>query len=122
VATIDWDDASIEDMLHSLDGPVGKFITAKSLEMTALAQVGAPLQKPKNWSWGRNSTSYEPRSFGYLKGSVHPSVGYTKAGQLYGGTNAMYGPTFFLEYGGGRYGHARRIPFMSTALYAATID
>jgi hypothetical protein len=122
VADIHWDEEALYDLLHNIDGPVGRFITEKSLEMTSLAEAGAPLQKPKNWSWGRNSTSYMPRSFGYLKGSIRPVVGYTKAGQLFGGTNAAYGPTLFLEEGGGRYGHAERIPFMSAALYAALID
>lgn len=117
-----WDDAAIFDLLHNIDGPVGRWITEKSAEMTSLAEIGAPLQKPKNWSWGVNSTSYMPRSLGYLKGSVRPVIGYTKAGHLFGGTNAAYGPTLFLEDGGGRYGHAERIPFMTSALYAAVMD
>ena len=116
-----WDDAALWDLLHSMDGPVGKWLAEKSLEMTSMAIVGAPIQKPRNWSWGRDSTSYTPRSFGYLKGSVRPHMGYTKDGTLYGGTNSAYGPTLFLERGGGRHDHAERIPFMTTALYSVTI-
>lgn len=119
MADIQWDDAALDDLLNSIDGPVGKFITEKTAEMTALAEIGAPLQKRKNWSWGRDSTSYLPRSFGYLKSTVRPVIGYTKGGHLYGGTNAAWGPVLFLQYGGGRYGRAERIPFMSSALYAA---
>jgi len=122
MAEIKWNDAALEDLLHSMDGPVGRFIAEKSAEMTSLAVAGAPIQKPQNYSWGRDSTSYMPRSFGYLKAGIRPHMGYTKSGNLYGGTNAPYGPTLFLEEGGGRYGHAERIPFMSAALYAVTIE
>lgn len=119
---VEWDDAALNDLLHSVDGPVGQWLVKKVGEMTAIAEAVAPVQKRKNWSWGRNSTSYMPRSVGYLKGSIRPVIGYTKSGDLFGGTNAAYGPTLFLEEGGGRYGHAERIPFMSTALYAAIAD
>ncbi len=121
MSELKWNDAALYDLLHSMDGPVGKWLAEKSLEMTSAAMAGAPIQKPKNFSWGKHSTSYMPRSFGYLKGSVRPHMGYTKTGMLYGGTNAAYGPTLFLERGGGRYDHAERIPFMTTALYSVTI-
>lgn len=114
-----WNDAALYDMLHSMDGPVGKFITEKSLEMTALAKAAAPIQKPHNYSWGRNSSSYLPRSDGYLKGSVRPHVGYTQSGNLFGGTDAAYGPTLFLEKPADQL--HEKIPFMSEALYAITI-
>jgi hypothetical protein len=122
MADVEWDDAAIYDLLNSVDGPVGRYLTEKMAEMTAFAAAAAPIQKPKNYSWGKRSTSYMPRSFGYLKGSVKPHMGYTMGGTLYAGTNAAWGPTLFLEYGGGRYGHAERIPFMSAALYAVTLD
>ena len=118
MAGVEWDDAALYDLLNSIDGPVGRWLAEETALMTSLAEAGAPLQKPRNWSWGRDSTSYTPRSFGYLKGSVRPVMGYTMAGRLFGGTNAAWGPTLFLQYGGGRYGHAVRIPFMSEALYA----
>jgi hypothetical protein len=116
--TVDWDEVALEELLNSVDGPVGRYLTEKMLQMTAFAETAAPLQKPRNWSWGRNSTSYMPRSFGYLKSTVRPHMGYTMGGTLFAGTNAAWGPTLFLEYGGGRHGHAERIPFMSAALYA----
>jgi hypothetical protein len=122
MAGVEWNEAAIEDLLNSVDGPVGRYLTEKMTEMTAYAVAAAPIQKPKNYSWGRDSSSYLPRSFGYLKGTVRPHMGYTISGQLYSGTNAAWGPTLFLEYGGGRYGHAERIPFMSAALYAVTLD
>jgi hypothetical protein len=122
VAGVEWDDAALYDLLHSIDGPVGRWLSEKVGEMTAIAEATAPIQKQKNWSWGKDSTSYLPRSLGYLKGSVRPHIGYTVHGDLFGGTDAAYGPTLFLEEGGGRYGHAQRIPFLSEALYAAIAD
>lgn len=119
---IEWDDAALEQLLNSIDGPVGRWLADKTEAMTSYAKASAPIQKPQNFSRGKRSTSYLPRSFGYLKGSVRPVMGYTTSGQLYGGTNAAYGPTFFLEYGGGPHHGAERIPFLSAALYAVTLD
>ena len=120
MVNVNWDDAAIEDLLHSLDGPVGRFLTEKADEMTQVARVAAPVQKPQNFSWGKHSSSYLPRSFGYLKGSVHAKVGYTQSGGLYGGVNSAYGPTLFLERPA-RQLH-RLYPFLSTALYSVSID
>lgn len=117
---VNWDEAALEDLLHSIDGPVGQFLTEKAESMADLVKADAPLQKPQNWSWGKNSTSYMPRSFGYLKASVRPKVGYTKDGTLYGGVNAFYGPTLFLERPARQMHHV--YPFMSDALYSVTID
>jgi hypothetical protein len=120
VAELKWDEASIADLLHSIDGPVGRWLVRKTTEMTSAAMTGAPIQKPKNWSWGRNSTSYMPRSMGYLKGSIRPHMGYSKGGNLFAGTDAAYGPTLFLERPADQM--HERIPFMSNALYAAMAD
>lgn len=117
---VNFNDAALYDLIHALDGPVGKFLTEKAEAMAQVAKAAAPVQKPQNWSWGKNSTSYLPRSFGYLKSSVRPKVGYTKDGTLYGGVNAAYGPTLFLERPA-RQMH-RIYPFMSSALYSVTID
>lgn len=122
MADLRWDDAALEDLLHSIDGPVGRFVKEKTAQMTTAAEAKAPIQKPKNYSWGRDSSSYLPRSLGYLKGTVRPVIGYTRGNQLFGGANAAFGPTLFLERGGGRHGHARLIPFMTESLYAAFID
>ena len=116
---LQWNDAALYDMLHSMDGPVGRWLMEKSLEMTAIATALAPVQSPKNFSWGARSSSYMPRSMGYLKGNIRPHMGYTKSGQLYSGTNAPYGPTLFLEQPAEQLHH--KIPFMSSALYAVVI-
>ena len=115
-----WDEEAIYRLINDLDGPVGRYLAEKVAQMTALVLAAAPLQKPKNFSWGRNSTSYMPRSLGYLKGSVRPHMGYTMKGQLFGGVNAAYGPTLFLEKPADQL--HEKIPFMSSALYAVTLD
>ena len=114
-----WDDAAVWELLHDMNGPVGKWLAEKSLEMTSVATALAPVQSPKNFSWGRDSTSYMPRSMGYLKGKIRPHMGYTKGGTLYSGVNAPYGPTLFLEQPADQLHH--KIPFLSSALYAVTI-
>lgn len=120
MAEIDWNDAALWELLQSMDGPVGRWLTKKTAELTSLVLASAPLQKPQNYSWGANSTSYMPRSSGYLKASIRPHMGYTKTGMLFGGTNAAYGPTLFLEKPADQLHH--RIPFMSVPLYAVTLD
>lgn len=114
-----WNDAELEWLAHSPEGPVGQFLAEKAVEMAALVMTLAPVQQVKNWSWGRNSSSYMPRSLGYLKGSVTPHLGATRSGMLFGGVNAAYGPTLFLEKPADQMHHV--YPFMSTALYAAVI-
>lgn len=120
MADLRWDEAALADLLNSLDGPVGRWLVEKTAEMTALTMLGAPLQKRKNWSWGRDSSSYMPRSMGYLKSSVKPHMGYSKSGHLFAGTDAAYGPTLFLETPSSQM--HERIPFMTNALYAAMAD
>ena len=92
---LQWNDAALYDLLHSIDGPVGRWLQEKMLQMTAAVEADAPIQKPKNYSWGRDSTSYEPRSEGYLKGSVRPHMGYTKSGNLFAGRQRGVRPDAF---------------------------
>jgi hypothetical protein len=119
VVEVKWNEAELEWLTHSLDGPVGRFLAEKAAEMAAIAMTLAPVQKPSNWSWGRNSTSYEPRSLGYLKSTITPHMGFTRSGMMFGGVNAAYGPTLFLEKPADQMHSV--YPFMSTALYAAVI-
>lgn len=116
---IRWDDLALAELLNSPSGPVGRFLEVKAAEATAIATAAAPLQKRQNWSWGRNSTSYMPRSLGYLKGNIRPHMGYTRTGKLFSGVNAPYGPTLFLEKPADQLHHS--YPFLSSALYAVTV-
>jgi hypothetical protein len=116
------DAAALDELLNSPAGPVGVLLTELSLQATALAKAKAPvIVSPTNFSsWGR---VFRPDRFQYYE-----TVGGTKAhvhwsgflfnsrGQMYSGVNAPYGPTLFLQYGGGRHRHAELNLFMSTAL------
>jgi hypothetical protein len=100
----DWevhlDEAAIEDMLNSPDGPVGAVIEELSDKAAAIAREAAPVMKPENFShWGKY---YDPRFQygppGRTKARVRSSFPrYNDQGQLYGGVNVPYGPTLFLE-------------------------
>jgi hypothetical protein len=119
VVDINWDNAALEDLLNSPTGLVGEYLEEKAEEAVAIATAAAPLQTPRTWSWGKHSSSYMPRSFGYLKGNIRLHTGYTKGGTFFTGVNAPYGPTLFLEQPARQLHHA--YPFLSAALYAVTV-
>lgn len=117
---IDWDNADLEWLLNSPDGPVGQMLEEMAAKATAVALAKAPVQSPRTWSWTmKGSTSYQPRSEGYLKGTIRPHMGYTKSGQLFSGVNAAYGPTLFLERPAKQMHHI--YPFMTEALWSVSI-
>jgi hypothetical protein len=119
--TLNLNGAAIEALLNDIDGPVGELLEELSEQVTAVAKAGAPVQSPRTFSWGKvHSTSYLPWSGGYTKAGAHKKVGYDSKGHLYGGTNAPYGPTIFLEKAGLRANGMPRTlyPFLSTALYS----
>ena len=118
---INWNEAAIESLLNDEAGPVGDLLAELSAKVTATAKAGAPVQTASTFSWGKvHSTSYLPRSGGYTKMTTHSKMGYDSQGHLYGGTNAPYGPTIFLEKAGLRKNGTPRTlyPFLSTALYS----
>jgi hypothetical protein len=120
---VDLNDAAIQDMLNGPDGPVAMLLAELSVKATAVALGLAPVQTPREWSWTKNfakSTSYMPRSGGFTKASIKPHIGYTAAGHLFSGVNVAYAPTIWLE--SGRHGTRRVEPFMTTALFALSID
>jgi hypothetical protein len=117
---VQLDEAAMEELLHSPTGMVGRYIMGLSIQMAAQARALAPLRDPSNASWvPAKSTSYPSAKYPgpFLKPSVKPQFGYTGAGNMYGGVQAAYGPTLFLEEGGGRYGHAIRDHFLTHSLY-----
>jgi hypothetical protein len=123
-STVHIDEAAMEDMLHSPDGLVGVYIMGLSIQAAAQAKAQAPLKDAANESWNpAKSTSYPSLKYPgpFLKSSVRTQFGYTPGGKMYGGAQAVYGPTFFLEEGGGRYGRARKDHFLTTALYEVAL-
>lgn len=100
----DWevhlDEAALEDMLNSPDGPVGAVIEELSDKAADVARAAAPVMKPENMGhWGhRYNPLYQYGPPGNTKARIRPSFPrYNSQGQLYGGVNAPYGPTLFLE-------------------------
>jgi hypothetical protein len=116
------DEAVMEDMLHSPDGLVGRYIMGLGIQAAAIAAAMSPVKKPQNESWHpAKSTSYPSVRYPglVLKASIHPAFGYAKSGQMYGGVNVAYGPTLFLTR------PAKQIheeyTFMTDALYGVAL-
>lgn len=117
---IKWDEAALENLLNSPDGPVGQLLEDLAARATSVAKANAPVQKPQNYSWGKKrSTSSMPWSGGYTKARIAPHMGYTRAGVLFSGVNAPLQPTLFLEKPAKQLHH--KYPFMTTALYSLNL-
>lgn len=93
-------DAWLEELLNTPEGPVGVKLGEMSERMTAVAKAAAPVMKPENRShWGK---MYDP-AFQYgdpdaLKVKTRQHFpGYTRAGKIFGGTDAPFAQTFFLN-------------------------
>jgi hypothetical protein len=115
-----WDEEALEALLNSPDGPVGQMLAELASQAAAVARAAAPVQTPRTYSWGKkHSTSYMPWSGGYTKANVRAVMGYTKGGTLFGGVNAPYGPTLFLEKPAKQMHHS--YPFLTTGLYSLSI-
>lgn len=111
-------DAAMEDMLHSEDGLVGRYIRGLGIQAAAIAKAAAPTRKARNASWNpAKSTSYPSVKYPgtLLKASVHAAFGYGKAGNMYGGVNVAYGPTLFLTKPAEQI-HSGRSLFMTDAI------
>lgn len=124
MAVVIFDNAEMEDMLQSPDGLVGVYINGLAVQMGYAARAQAPAKSPENESWmPAKSTSYPsakwPVPAGGLKSSIKSVFGYNKAGQMYGGVNAAYGPTLFLSRPA-RQIH-RQYAFMTDALYEVAL-
>jgi hypothetical protein len=117
VADINLDEAALEFLLNSPDGPVGELLAEMAGKATEIAKAAAPVMSPATMSWGRNSTSYGPP--GFTKERTRSHMGYTKGGTLFSGVNAPYGPTLFLERPA-RQLHYPRL-FLSTALWTVEL-
>lgn len=120
--TLNLDETELEDMLQSPDGLVGRYINGLSIQMGNAARSGAPAKSPLNESWHpAKSTSYPSAKWPgqTLRESIHAVFKYNKAGQMYGGVNAAYGPTLFLTKPA-RQIH-REYTFMTDALYEVAL-
>lgn len=124
MADVTINEAEIFALLNDPVGGLGELLMELAEQGTALAKAAAPVMvggvkwPPSNYSrWGAMYDAlYQYGPPGHTKAAIAPAgFRYNKLGQLYTGVNAPWGPTLFLEYGGGRYGHAKLHPFMTTA-------
>jgi hypothetical protein len=112
------DDRALDDLLHSPDGLVGVYVEGLSIQMAAQAKALAPVMDRSNFSsFGKKMNErfqYGPP--GFTKARTHSQFGYDKAGNMYGGVAAPYGPTLFLEQPA-RQLHGNRRAFLTDSLY-----
>lgn len=107
-----------EELLNSPDGPVGVLIEELSQKATEIARAAAPVMERHNYSrWGKVfDERYQYGPPGHTKGDIRVHFpAFNKLGQLYGGVNAPYGPTLFLEHPA-RQIHSVQYMFMTEAL------
>jgi hypothetical protein len=113
-----WNQARLEDLLNSPDGPVGRLIAELSGQAAAVARSAVRVRSvpgTRRTRAGRNSTAVPP---GFTKASirVHGPVTGSRGG-LYGGVNAALVPTVFLEHDpDGAEQMDRQYPFLTTGL------
>lgn len=116
--TVHLDYAAIGEMLNDPQGPVGSVIEELSDKATAIARAAAPVMTRRNFSlWG---TAFDPLYQYGPPGKTKASIrvhfpAFNHRGQLYGGVNAPYGPTLFLERPA-RQIHSAQYMFMTAAL------
>ena len=110
MAEVHLDEGAVEEMLNTPDGPVGVLLDELSSRAATVARVIAPVMRSRY-----HSEYYQYGPPGYTKGKIRQHFPAYSNGQLYGGVNAPYGPTLFLERPA-RQIHTTRYRFMSMAL------
>ena len=120
MADVNLDAEALDWLLNDPAGPVGATIEELSDKAAGIARAACPVIKPENFSkWGKmfNPEHQYGDTPGATKASIRSAFPRVNGlGELYGGVNVNLGSTYFLEYGGGRHGHARRSKFMTEAL------
>lgn len=114
-----WDDGAFEDLLNGPGGPVAELIGELSARaaVVATAVVHVRPGTPASATTGRTSNARPP---GYTKARVRPHLAWgPRTGRVYGGVNAPYNPSTWLETPAiqiERKGH--RFPFLTTGLWS----
>lgn len=115
---IHWDDGAFDDLLDSIEGPVGQFIAELSARAAVVAVnvVHVRPGTPASATTGRTSNARPP---GFTKARIRPHLARgTRTGHLYGGVNAPADPTIFLEYLPHTEQYHRPFPFLTVGLYS----
>ncbi len=112
---VTWDEAEIDDLLNSIEGPVGQLIYELSVRATvvAISVVHVRPGTPASATTGRTSNA-RPPAFTKLNTRAHIARG--SRGGLYGGVNAPADPTLFLEMPASQM--HRAYPFLTTGLFS----
>jgi hypothetical protein len=116
---IDWDERALDDLLNSIEGPVGQLISELSLRASVVATSVVHVRPgtPASATTGRTSNARPP---GFTKARIRPHIARgSVTGHLYGGVNAPADPSIFLEMPAEQIrnlGH--RFPFLTTGLYS----
>ena len=106
-----WNDAMIDDLLNSPDGPVWQLVNELSEQAATVARELVPIRKPGS-TWSRKSNA---QAIGATLASIHAVMGYNDEGRIYGGINAIEIPSIFLEY---PRQDRRKQPFLTTAVWS----
>lgn len=115
--TIEWDDRALDDLLNSMDGPVGMLISELSLRaaLVATTVVHVLPGTPRSGYWNSRSTAVRPP--GYTKSRIRPHLAYgSRTGHLYGGVNAPAAPSIWLEMPAEQM--YETYPFLTTGLWS----
>jgi hypothetical protein len=116
---IEWDEAALDDLLNSLDGPVGRFIWDLSVKAATIAEAEVHVRPgtPSSATTGRTSNAYPP---GYTKKRIRPHLARgAMTGRLYGGVNAPYTPSTWLETPASQIAEkGHKFPFLTTGVYS----
>lgn len=108
------DEDALEHYLNGIDGPVGLLMRELAVSLSRTVTALAPVMKPWNL-WNPVTSSAVSKVPGTLRKSVYAKAGYSRAGRLYGGVNAMVYPTMFLEDPARQL--RMEVPFMTAALW-----
>lgn len=114
-ARVELDPARVDEFLNDPHGPVGEMLDEVSDRMRAIATRRAPVRGAGS-VWNELTTSASHPSD--LITSIHAVVARDKKGKLFGGINADFYPTVFLEYP--RVDRVHH-PFLTYALWHVTL-
>jgi hypothetical protein len=110
-----WDDAAFEELLDSVDGPVGQLIAELSERAATVARAVVPVRDPlirdRRRRAGRTSNARPP---GFTKAGIRVHGPIRGATGMYGGVNAPADPTVFLEDPASQM--TRSYPFLTAGL------
>jgi hypothetical protein len=110
VGDVRLDEAAIEEMLNSEDGPVGRLLDELSDRAAFVAREKVRVRVPGSDRTGRTSNARPP---GFTKASIHTTVNRDGTGKLFGGVGAAEDPSIFMEEPAVQ---ERRYPFLTTGL------